>query len=264
MFELVSPDTATTSTRSKLIHLHIAKTAGTSIRRLFVDEFGASGVMYYDHLLNKAIRSSHRVTASERPALDQVKQVVHRRRLHSYVRPLFIGVKKLEGFAAVDPAKLAAMDSFDAFTGHFNARDVERWGLADQTVVSVIREPLQRTWSNYNQWQRTHAIGGGKEWEERFSRGQSFEDFALDPSMQNFQTRQLGNLPLRALGIQEALPEFLEEIGLNVPVNLPHLNVHTGAAMPNLSPSFMNEFATLNTEDYALYAATRERYFAQS
>lgn len=242
-------------------HLHIPKTAGTSLRRAFRDTYGPNRILYYDNTAGRVIRSRFHLSGSETDHVDTMKQSVYQNRLFRAALPLFKTVRASENLLAFPPRKIPRKN-FDVLTGHFNSNQITDWGLQDLPVVTLVREPLDRAWSQYNHWRRTEGKAGFvPEDFIPFDDAVSFESFALQDELSNYQVRTLGSLSIRLTGVVEALPEFLEELGIN---QTPWVNMGTYESKPDFAKSFIQEFTSANMQDYELYHTTVDAWGVES
>jgi hypothetical protein len=76
----------------------------------------------------------------------------------------------------------------------------------------------------------------------------------------NYQTAMLGKLTLQNVGIMEALPAFLEDIGISPDIAIPHRNQAALEPLPELGSTALRQFELANAADYELYESARDRW----
>lgn len=119
---------------------------------------------------------------------------------------------------------------------------------------TVVRDPLYRMWSHYCHW-HAHKGDVGYRVVPQYRPDMPFEEFALLPELQNYQTQAVGNdLGIyEYIGTTEALEQFAIITGLiGEAGTMPKVN-HFSKETPYLSESFLDNFKKLHAEDYALY-----------
>src|SRR3954463_10969813 len=83
-----------------------------------------------------------------------------------------------------------------------------------------------------------------------------FEEFALDPRVQNYQSQVVGSRPqdYALIGVMDYLDAFLCEAGLQPKsASAPMINRGTMRSSLKLSKSFVLAFEAFHTKDYELY-----------
>lgn len=239
----------------QLIHLHIPKTAGTSLRRALVDTYGPNNVYHYDPEGGGFVRSNLRLTASERSLIDHIKSNVYARRTFRVVKPLFRIVRAGEKALTASPENVVAHD-FKALSGHFTGNDLLRWNVPQAPTVTTVRDPLERVWSQYRHWLRSEGLAFSRP-EAPFDPATRFEDYAMQPHLANYQHRRIGSWPIQFAATTDSLPQLIEGLGLT-PDGTPRLNVGQSLEMPLLDRGFVRDFEEANTKDYELFAVSQE------
>jgi hypothetical protein len=176
------------------------------------------------------------------------------------IRPLYRAVRNtLEHSRSIDPAKFTDTD-FRVMTGHFNADRVDEWGLDGIPAVTVVREPLERSWSHYQHWKRTQGRFVRRN-TLPYSDDTTFETFAMDERHKDYQSRFLGGLTLDHIGVSEQLPALFEELGLRVPdADALHLNAGNHGDMPEFDSGFARDFVDQNRKDYELFQKAHDTW----
>lgn len=244
------------STPDKLLHIHIPKTAGTSMRGALVDHFGAHDVLYYDATLGAAIRSSQRLTGSERNITDIVKSAIYKSGLYPVARPFFAAAKRWEGSKTIQPCELSTL-AYRALSGHFSANDITAWGLEGAPAITIVRDPLERALSHYRHYARTNGqIFPDKEHFDTTHR-MDIDEFLEQPWLTNTQTRYLGGLANVRVGTIETAQNLLEEVGVHAPLSRLNQSPNPDAAQPSATAIAL--FRTANTADYELFESAQAR-----
>ena len=146
-------------------------------------------------------------------------------------------------------------------TGHLVQADITT-AVAHLPRTTVVQDPLNRTLSHYRHWREARGMMWWHDGSVPYDDNVSFETFASDPMITNYQARQLGDLAMHTIGVVDKLTEFLEEIGLKPGVTVPYLNTRIGSETLPLDNGFVREFVEINNKDYELYAAAAQRFAA--
>jgi hypothetical protein len=235
-------------TRSSFVHIHIPKTAGTSLRAVFIGEFGPENVGFM--MPNRQF-----VRASELPfkteELDKRRRAARvMGRLPAFSETIRT-VNQQQDYNFFTLSALSAQNIRVA-TGHLVPTDISDKAAA-LPLTTIVRDPLERAVSHYRHWQEARGEMWWHDGSLPYADDVSFEVFANDPALVNYQTRWLGNLAFCAVGTTEKMPEFLEEIGLRSRIPIPRLNLRIGEAALAIDKGFTREFIELNSQDYELY-----------
>jgi hypothetical protein len=239
------------------IHFHIPKTAGTSLRAVLIEEFEPQNVSFM--MPNRQF-----VRASELPfgteELDKKRRVARAvGQLNAFSEEVrVINKQRAYNFFALDD--LNALN-IQVATGHLTQADITNT-VAHLPRTTVLQDPLTRAFSHYGHWRDARGTMWWHNGTVPFGDDVSFETFASDPMIMNYQARQLGGLTFRAVGVVDKLPEFLEEVGLNTDITVPHLNSGISDEAPRIDRGFIREFVDINREDYELYTVARQRFAA--
>lgn len=158
--------------------------------------------------------------------------------------------------------------------GHFPADKYD--DVVENPLRSIVfRDPLERMRSQYDHWTRNRGEADFR-LPIVYDPEMSFEDYALLPELQNYQTQAVAGKPLTefdAIGVTENLEPFRHDLVklfveqgwcdeniLNT-ISLPRINQTSARTRSNpsqLQPSFLQAFRNFHSEDYQLHdAATR-------
>lgn len=244
-----------------IVDIHIEKTAGRSKRKTLVENFGPEQVLHYDCSIDKVMPAGNRLIVTENPLQEKVQNMAANRFWFPFIKAGYVVVKALEARKGIAPEDIGS--DFTVVTGHLTGDRFE--GIIspeDSTYTTVLRDPLARARSHYEHWRRTRGLARFR-FMPKFDPDMAFEDFALQPEMQNYQTTAIGIDPerLSLIGVAEILPQYLQELGLQVgSEGVPHINKSDYPSEPNLSAGFVSEFEGANVQDYELYEQTRAEW----
>ena len=238
------------------IHLHIPKTAGTSLRASYIEAFGAEHVAF---MLpeREFVKTSElpfgteeldllRRTAREQHLLPQFSTMVQRMNQNRYYRTFPLGDIETEDVVVA--------------TGHIRHGDISS-SVAHLAVTTVVREPLERAWSHYVHWKEASGSMWWHDGSMSFSEDVGFETFALDPALQNYQAAYLGKLACHTIGTADNLEAFLEHIGAARTPNIPRLNSGLYPEIPVFDLGFLRAFAEYHSQDYELYESAKQSWY---
>jgi len=232
------------------IHFHIPKTAGTSLRAVFIDQFGAERVAFL--LPDRSL-----VQTSDLPfkteSLDRIRRIA---RGAGLLNLYSAGVGAINRRRLTKTFSLSAIEQQDIAlaTGHFTHTDIVDGDVEHLPRTTILRQPLERTWSHYGHWREAKGAMWWHKGGVTYTDDTSFETFALDPQLANYQSLCLGNLSFAAVGVSTNLPAFFEKLGIQPPRAIPVLNPGR-TNMPTFDPGFIRDFEALHAEDYARYEA---------
>jgi hypothetical protein len=248
------------SVEQPFVHMHIPKTAGTSLRRIFEAEFGAEKVHLLNHETGNVLRADQRKLAVPNHLLRPyavARRVVEKVGLMGAVSRSLDKQRQQEAIEAGHSLQSAADFNFRTISGHFTADDIREAGLDELPVITVVRHPLDRAISSYKHWQRARSRILALS-----SIEVSFEEDALAPEQHNYQTRWIDGLSLERIGTTEQLHEFLGSIGMHLAGDqiLRSNEDPTPEKRPGIDPGFLREFEAVNREDYDLYYRTYEAW----
>lgn len=241
------------------IHMHIPKTAGTSLRRTFEAEFNADNIFLFNYDTARLLRSDRRqlvVPNRYIGAYERLRGVANGLGLNAVISSYFQRKRIAEAHQiGHDLSQLPDLD-FKVVSGHLDGDTIQASGLT-YPVVTVVREPLERTVSFFRHWQRSNGQMFSAFFGEH-SKTAAFEDVALNPPLHNFQSRWIGDVALARIGVVDRLAEFLNSIGLPQPDGrvLIANQDPSGQATPDFDEGFLRTFVECNAEDYELYQRT--------
>lgn len=208
-----------------IIFVHISKTAGTSFRQGMLEVFGRKALLY-DY-------------GPDAPETD-------------------VSIRMLYEQGEFSPRRVAEETGgkeCKALCGHFPLSrylDV----FPGSTVISFIREPLQRCYSEFLHWQRLKGYS------------QNFEDFFQQKGQINLQSRWLDGLPEnRLVGVSEYYDQSLVMINRALDISVPVLklnarrgNIHSPYSAGLIDESLIRQFYEMNTRDVSLYEAIAQPF----
>lgn len=158
---------------------------------------------------------------------------------------------------------------YRVYFGHFMAIKYARCngrGFARREgccYATMLRDPLQRAMSHYHFWKRTD-VSGHRIWERFIKENWSLERFLLSDELCNLQSRFFWGFPLRRfdmVGLAERYEESLTMLGRIFPPlsNLPSLTANVNPVRPddgtyNIDLRLVDAFKQRNQLDYALYS----------
>jgi hypothetical protein len=234
--------------RQPFIHLHIPKTAGTSLRAAYITAFGAERVAF---MLPERTLVKTSVLPFKTEQLDELRRVA---REQHFLPQFSTMVQRINKNQYYDAFKLEAVVEHDVSvaTGHIKHTDITD-SVAQLDVTTVVRDPLERIWSHYAHWQEAQGTMWWHDGSIGYSDSVTFEKFASDPLMTNYQSAYLGSLACAVIGIADALPQFMEQVGVGNTPAIPQLNTGSYRSMPKLDVGFIRDFTENNRVDYELY-----------
>jgi hypothetical protein len=245
-----------------LINIHIEKTAGRSLRKLFIETYGSDAIMTYDPISDTFVRASQRLIATEKASQERLEKLVRNKYVFPAARLGVLALKTVERSKSFSPEDLPQHD-YSVATGHFTWTRLENIISPDAgRYTSVIRDPLGRMLSHYDHWRRS---GGLARFRVRpaYDPSLSFEQFALLPELQNYQVQALGESTdsYYLLGTLDKFDEYLEELGLiGAGQEVPHVNKSPEINEGSLSSMFLIRFEEFHEADYELYHAVKRRW----
>lgn len=213
------------------LFLHMPKCAGTSIRSIL--EALAPNDLVIDY---QSYFSSPRPERSEKI-------------LRALLEPLDLGPEKFV-YGHFFPVKYLGVQAAHA-----------------STLVTIIREPIDRLISHYYYWNAgdfsAHWI-----WRKMKEEEWSLERFILSDEMRNFYSQYLAHTSLGQfayIGVYENLTESvhrcLRELGLAMNSSeLPHLNARTSPRTSGIGAHFLEQARAFHSEDYIIYRYALERW----
>lgn len=246
-----------------IVHVHIEKTAGTSMKSMYCDEYGADNVWGYS-----AAEDRFRSLGKKFFSIDsEWQQSLRARIFRDAPRFARFGQKLLNALPSHVALPLAAMDGrADVVIGHFTFDQVSGVLPPDNYQYrTLLRDPLQRMISHYEFVQRRSVPTAKLRVVPEDALTTSFEEFALSEPLRNFQTQAVGTRPevYELIGVVDFLEPFLEASGLRTPASsnhVPRLNVSPCQAPRKFDQGFLREFEQWHSADYALYQSTYDQW----
>jgi hypothetical protein len=239
-----------------LVNVHIEKTAGRTVRTIFIDNFGERNVLTYNPATDSLLRASDRLIATERQ--ERTERVVSNKVLIPLARIGLRAARAIESTKSFRPECLP--EDFSVITGHFPASRFEVFLPPEQAeYVTVLRHPLDRMRSHYEHWKRTRGTASFRV-DIPYDETMDFEHFALAQELLNYQADAISIDPtrFRSIGTVEYLDNYLEELGLKHSTDsTPHLNKADYREI-DFTMSFLAQFEEAHSLDYELFhKATR-------
>lgn len=234
--------------RKPFIHFHIPKTAGTSLRATFVNEFSADGVAFRLYDGNLVRMRDMPFTNVER--LDKVRRISRRLGLLNAYSAVLGAVNKR---TITNPFILESIESqnIQVATGHFKPEDIKE-EVNHLPRTTIVRDPLDRMRSHYNHWREAQGNMWWHSGEVPYGDDVTFEKFATDAELANYQTKYIGHLGFAVIGSTVDLPRFFNDLGMNS-TSIPILNPARHNANTEFDPGFVREFREMNEADYELF-----------
>lgn len=240
----------------KYISVHIPKTGGTSLREAFIEAFSAENTYFFYPSMGGVYRSDiqQEQIVSFNPNNQGLKDLIVNtkigNRLYQKIYRRIISQTK---------PKMTLPEGGSVLHGHFSPSRVE---VNDGFLITVLREPLERTKSHYK-WminaKKQNIESPATHW---FDPNMSFEEFAQNERMLNFQTKWVEDNwgIFHTIGITNNLDKYFAQIapsGSNVAVK--RLNCSDPRIVIETSDVFANKFRQINKNDYAIYKETLNR-----
>ena len=235
--------------RQPFVHVHIPKTAGTSLRAAFIKGFGAERVAFMMPE-RSFVKTSELVFDTEE--LDQLRRIARKRQTLPQFSIMVQRMNKDQYYSTFGLEDILNQN-ISVATGHIRHTDlVSSASALDHTTV--VRDPLQRAWSHYVHWREARGSMWWHDGTVPYSDEVSFEAFVNDPALANYQSNYLGKLACAEIGSANKLDQFIARLGLNGSVTVPKLNTGLYEALPNFDSAFIRNFTELNRADYELFA----------
>ncbi len=256
---------------SRLLSVHIEKTAGTSVQDLLESVLGKDKVLIYNPIADTLTRASDLRVQRTNPVHDALRLKI----ASSPLAPIINKTYRLLAYGMLKTKIIEISNlpgDFLAIHGHFAANRFDKQ-LVNPLATVVVRDPLERMESQYVHWQRTKGV---TEWRVRipFDPSITFERYALLSELQNYQTQALGGKNLDSftvVGVTEELDTFAQEL-LNClqSARLASPKQDFGIKRLNRTPNFrqsppiyeqdfLRQFKRQHEADYLLYEQAKRR-----
>ena len=256
---------------SRLLSVHIEKTAGTSIQDLLETILGKDRVLIYNPIADTLTRACDlRVQRT-----NTVHDILRLRVANTALAPIINYAYRWLTTSVLKPKTVPISNlpnNFSAIHGNFAANRFDSQ-IAHSLLAVVFRDPLERMESQFIHWQRTKGIA---EWRVRvpYDSTLEFEHYALLPQLQNFQSQALGGKDLDAfaiVGITKNLDTFSLELIRALEQNrlARHSSSEYHVKRLNVTPqrqqgenhgaSFLKQFREFHEQDYLLYERAKKR-----
>ena len=241
--------------RDKFIHIHIPKTGGTSLRSVFMEAFGAENTLQWVDAAGGFVPTSELRVDPLRA--DRLRKIAKHIGVYGIIKR---AVKTTGNLKSIDAVKLTGLEeaNFTVVMGHLSGPQLDHV-KNEIPRTTIIREPLDRTWSHYKYWQAASHEIPWQPSEIQDKKRTSFEEFALHPVISNFQASWLGSQPISVLGTLDDLGAFLTHVGISTSIKVPALNMGPTGNVPKLGADFLQDFFELHNQDYELYELAKEQ-----
>lgn len=239
-----------------LVNTHIEKTAGTSLLKFFEEIVGKNTIAFYDPTTDSVIRVSDLGISPSNDLIDKLQLKSYA--FWPFVKQAYFTMRSNKRYTQSIPENVAIVH------GHFAANRFDTI-LPDAIRTVVIRDPLKRMHSQYDHWKRAK---GRNQWRVivPYDPNMMFEQFAMLPAMQNYQTQALAGKELTSfdiVGVTERLDAFttalytvlVKEGYINSTIALKKvekLNTHRKNHQVK-SSAFEETFRKFHAKDYELY-----------
>lgn len=249
----------------KHLSVHIEKTAGTSLLALYEEMHGPKNVLNYYPDTDTVQRCSD-VTLPRTGKLVQILKIMLAK------TPLLPLVTKFNVINSLHSENKFAVeqfspDSYNVIHGHFTANRFDN--LFDHPFITVVfRDPLQRMVSHYLHWKRNHGHMIFR-MPIPYDAKMNFSDFALLPSLKNYQTSILAGKDLETFdltGTTDKIDLFASNLIHALKIDsrgkfdpstpLQRLNtcpINCNPEKLGITPKFTDEFHSFHSEDYTNY-----------
>ncbi|MCR4264161.1 MAG: sulfotransferase family 2 domain-containing protein [Candidatus Roizmanbacteria bacterium] len=180
----------------KHVSVHIEKTAGTSLTRLYMDLYGARNVLIYNPVSDTVARSDRVANIRTKPIFEKIKQLAITRPFLPLISTLLIRLR--DKTVLRHPADNLP-DDFTAVHGHFLSRRFDDQ-ITDSLHTVVLRHPLDRMISHYAHWKRAKGVPLFRR-NIPFADRVTFEEFAFREEFQNYETQALDGKGLESFDV---------------------------------------------------------------
>lgn len=240
--------------------VHIEKTAGTSVMGFFEKVLGRDHVAFYDPTTDSLTRSSDLLLPVSSRAIDVFK--FRFQPFWPLLKKMWVSTQSRKRYSEEIPEGIMVIH------GHFRADRFDAV-VADPLRAVLIREPLARMRSQYDHWKATKGLA---EWRVRtpFNPDMVFEEFAMLPQLQNYQTQALADKDLAefsVVGVMENLEAYssgLQDVLVNEgfcqkpnqSISIEVINrtpSRLRSFISEIDPNFKEAFREFHKRDYQLY-----------
>lgn len=245
-----------------IVHTHIEKTAGTSVLAYYAQLFSANTVLIYDARTKKLLPNSDSRISRTNPTYDQLRKTFAQNKFWPMIFSIWSKVNKYTyEKKAIEPKNIPS-DS-KVVIGHFQA-DYFDTIIRNPFRTIIIRNPLDRMWSQYQHWFRNHGV---MDWRVTvpFNPSMSFIEYAFLPELRNYQSGALGNKDLRefdVVGVTEYFNLFCTTL-ISVfkdpnsqamsQTEIKQFNEAPKPSSPSLSENERIQFQQFHSKDYDLF-----------
>jgi len=240
----------------RILSLHVPKTAGTTLREYYQSLYGPENAYLYLEATDTIIRSDQEGGLSN-PALRLFKRALFTTEQGRDLYLQFMNTSRLakglkRHFSEPATDLIEIPNEFSIIHGHFKYDKFE--SIPNAKLVTVVREPLSRTVSEYNYHKWRSSVGfQTPNW---FDPKMAFLEFAMLERMQNYQSSLIGNTLDRYVhtGTTCNLNKYVEFFDPDCRVKLTWANIGSSRfSDPELDESTMKKFRQANEQDYELF-----------
>jgi len=243
-------------TERPIASIHIPRTGGSSVRKFWLDLYGSDKAWLYSIDTGGFHRAAEDgIFNRANPALYFIRDILATSRLSGLYRLINqTAHQRREAKKSVD-----LPPDFRVVHGHFSP-DFIMSKIGDVRLVTVIRDPLERTLSGYFFLRNLEPVED-KRMPPWYRRGMSFEEFAFLDEMINYQTKFLADHDLSIfdlVGTTNQLECFCRFFDPRGTVGVSRLNSSNRPEI-RLSEDFLSRFKDKYSPDYNLYEVAQQR-----
>lgn len=175
--------------------VHIEKSGGTAITDFYRRQLGSRRVAFYRPSIDRVIRNSDFILSPSNPFVDAVKERVMDTPLWPVLKDAYLSLGSRRGSNDDAPT---IPEGIRVIHGHFKADRFDD-EIDFQIQGVAFRDPLARMRSHYTHWKRTK---GNAEFRlvVPFNPNMTFEEFAILPQLQDYQSQALAGKDLSCFG----------------------------------------------------------------